>query len=146
MARFPPGARGHILGRMSEPAGGPRFLTVDEYRALELTSELRHEYVRGIIRAMTGASRRHNRIVGNVYRRLAAAADAGACRAYVNEVRVRVAHDVFYYPDVVVACAAPTVPCPELRLTLDEIYAGVERESDDLWPRPRRVREPEPQV
>ena len=91
---------------MSEPAGGPRFLTVDEYRALEATSQLRHEYVRGAVRAMTGVSRRHIRIMLNIARRLMDAADSG-CRVYVNDLRVRVDEDVFYYPDVVVSCEEP---------------------------------------
>jgi hypothetical protein len=36
------------------------------------------------------------------------------------------------------------IPCPETALALDAIYAGVEREGDEYWPRPRRVREAEP--
>src|SRR4051812_5984370 len=98
---------------MSDLAGGPRFLTIDEYRALEAISELRHEFVHGVVRAMTGASRRHNRIVGNIYRRLADAAEGGPCRVYVEAVRTRVADDVFYYPDVVVACGEPGDPLEE---------------------------------
>jgi Uma2 family endonuclease len=47
-----------------------RQLTVEEYLAFEHASADRHEYVAGAVYAMTGASRRHNRIVGNVVNRL----------------------------------------------------------------------------
>lgn len=92
---------------MSDPGARQRPLTIDEYRALEETSSERHEYLEGIVYAMTGATRRHNRIVGNIYRRLADAAGDGPCRIYVETVRVRAAERIFYYPDVVVACGEP---------------------------------------
>ncbi|MBA2617877.1 MAG: Uma2 family endonuclease, partial [Rubrobacter sp.] len=70
---------------------------------MEKTATVRHEYVAGEVYAMTGASRRHNRIAGNVYRRLADAAAGGPCRVYMETVKLRI-EDVFYYPDVMVAC------------------------------------------
>jgi Uma2 family endonuclease len=116
---------------MSHPAEGPRLLTVEEYRALELTSDVRHEYVNGIVRAMSGESRVHNRIVGNVYRRLVEAAGGGPCRVYVNAIRVRLRRNVFYYPDVVVACGEPgdsheeDAPC-----LVVEVLSPTTRETD----------------
>ena len=106
-ARLPSASARHILGFMSESAARPHLLTVEEYRALEASSDLRHEYVHGVVRAMSGASRRHNRIVLNIATRLVAAAAGGPCRIYAEGVRTRVADDVFYYPDVVVACGEP---------------------------------------
>ncbi len=44
---------------------------------------------------MTGATRRHNRIAGKVYRRLADAAEDGPCRAYIENVKLRAANDIF---------------------------------------------------
>jgi Uma2 family endonuclease len=77
---------------------------VEEYLALEETASRRHEYVVGEVYAMTGATKRHNRIAGNVYAALLSAARGGPCRVYVETVKLRVADDVFYYPDVMVAC------------------------------------------
>ncbi len=71
---------------------------------MEKTATVRHEYVAGEVYAMTGASRRHNRIAGNVYRRLADAAAGGPCRVYMETVKLR--KDIFYYPEVMVACGS----------------------------------------
>jgi Uma2 family endonuclease len=81
------------------------LLTVEEYLAMEATASVRHEYVGGMVYAMVGTTKRHNRIVGNVYARLLAAARAGSCRVYMEAVKLRV-EDVIYYPDVMVACGA----------------------------------------
>jgi len=79
-------------------------LSVEDYLEMEKTATVRHEYVAGEVYAMTGASRRHNRIAGNVYRRLADAAAGGPCRVYMETVKLR--KDIFYYPEVMVACGS----------------------------------------
>src|SRR5215218_1283872 len=79
-------------------------LTVDEYLKLEESATIRHEYVSGEIFAMVGATKRHNRIIGNISGRLWGAARGGACRVYSESVKLRVSDDVIYYPDVMVAC------------------------------------------
>ena len=79
------------------------LLTVQEYLEMEETAAVRHEYLGGMVYAMVGATKRHNRIAGNIYARLLAAARDGPCRVYVEAVKLRV-EDVIYYPDVMVAC------------------------------------------
>lgn len=79
-------------------------LTIEEYLKLEESATVRHEYVGGEIFAMVGATKRHNRIIGNISGRLWAAARGGACRVYSESVKLRVSDDVIYYPDVMVAC------------------------------------------
>ena len=79
-------------------------LTVDEYLRLEESATVRHEYVGGEIFAMVGATKRHNRIIGNIFGRLWGAARDGDCRVYSEGVKLRVANDVIYYPDVMVSC------------------------------------------
>lgn len=88
---------------MVERAAAQGSMSVEDYLEMEKTATVRHEYVAGEVYAMTGASRRHNRISGNIYRRLAGAAAGGPCRAYMETVKLRI-DDVFYYPDVMVAC------------------------------------------
>lgn len=78
-------------------------LSVEEYLELEKTATVKHEYVGGEIHAMVGASRRHNTISLNIARKLADAAEGGPCRVYISDMKLQV-EDVFYYPDVLVAC------------------------------------------
>ena len=80
---------------------------------MEETATVRHEYVGGMIYAMVGATKRHNRIAGNIYARLLAASRGGPCRVYVETVKLRVADDVIYYPDVMVACEPEDDPLIE---------------------------------
>ena len=79
-------------------------MTVEEYFRFEETSPIKHEYVAGEVYAMSGATVRHNRIVGNVFVRLSLAARAGPCDVFVNDMRLEVARDRYYYPDVAIIC------------------------------------------
>jgi len=84
-------------------------LSIEEYRRLEESATVRHEYVAGEIYAMVGATRRHHRICVNILRRLADAAAGTPCRVSMETVRLEVSGEVIpggvaYYPDVMVAC------------------------------------------
>jgi Uma2 family endonuclease len=82
------------------------FISVDDYLAGEEASEIKHEYVGGIVYAMAGASKEHNLIALNIYTALRQGLPA-PCRAFVSDIKVRLEalhDDVFYYPDVMVAC------------------------------------------
>lgn len=78
--------------------------SVEEYLRVEESADVRHEYVGGGMHALAGASKRHNRIALNVGRALDEAAASGTCRVYVSDVKLKAADDVYYYPDVMVAC------------------------------------------
>jgi Uma2 family endonuclease len=81
------------------------YMTVDEYLASEELASVRHEYVDGQVFAMTGATRRHNIIAGNIHSLLRAHIKGGPCRVYISDVKVRVeTANCFYYPDVMVSC------------------------------------------
>lgn len=79
-------------------------MSVEEYLEFEKDSPMKHEYVGGRVYAMTGVSRTHSRIAGNVFRKLADAAEGAPCRAHQSDMKVLVPDGPFYYPDVVVAC------------------------------------------
>jgi Uma2 family endonuclease len=89
---------------MAEPTASHDSLTVEEYMKLEASATVRHEYVAGEIFAMVGATKRHNRIIGNIFGSLWEASRGGPCRVYSESVKLRVADDVIYYPDMMVAC------------------------------------------
>jgi Uma2 family endonuclease len=78
-------------------------MTVEEYFDFEEGSPIRHEYVEGEVYAMSGVTRRHNDIAGNIYIRLRTAARGSQCRVQMSDVKLRMGR-VIYYPDVMVAC------------------------------------------
>ena len=81
-------------------------ISEQEYLRLEARSPVRHEYVSGEIFAMTGGTLRHNAIAGNLFAALHAHLRNTPCRAFMNDVRVRVAKaKAYYYPDLLVSCA-----------------------------------------
>jgi Uma2 family endonuclease len=82
-------------------------LSVAEYLEGEKDAAVRHEYVAGQAYAMAGASARHNRIAGNIFSRLNDLLDGAECEPFISGMKVRVAPDLVYYPDVVVTCDPP---------------------------------------
>ncbi len=82
-------------------------LSVTDYLAGERDSDVRHEYVSGQAYAMAGASARHNRIALNIAGRLNEHLAGDECEAFMADMKIRVAKDLFYYPDVVVTCDGP---------------------------------------
>lgn len=97
-------------------------MTVDEYFRFEERSEIRHEYVAGEVYAMTGGTARHDRIARNVARRLDLAAGDGPCEVFTYNMRLELASDVYYYPDVMVACG----PIADLDVVVRDPCAVVE--------------------
>jgi len=84
-----------------------RHLSVEDYLDFESGASTRHEYIAGEIFAMAGVSAAHNLIVGNVYRAFANRLHGGPCRTFISDFKVRLKinmDEIFYYPDVMVAC------------------------------------------
>jgi Uma2 family endonuclease len=109
-------------------------MTVEEYLAFEAQSPGRHEYVGGVVYAMSGASLRHGRIALNVAAHLRGATRARGCAVVLAEVKVRAARDRFYYPDVLVVCAKAA----ETELVVDEPSLIVEVSSPSTRATDRR--------
>ncbi len=85
----------------------PPFLTVEEYLEGEQRSEVRHEYIAGVVYAMAGGSIDHNLIGLNFATALRNHLAGKRCRVMMADVKVRLEigdDDVFYYPDVMVGC------------------------------------------
>jgi Uma2 family endonuclease len=99
----------------------PRF-TPDEYLVYERQSETKNEYLNGEILAMSGASRRHNRIVLNIAFSLDRQLKGRACEVYAHDMRLRApAAKLYTYPDVVVACGEPRFEDSELDTLLNPV-------------------------
>lgn len=82
-------------------------ISVEEFLAGELQSTDRHEYLGGSVYAMAGASTTHNKIAGNVFASLRGHLRGRPCEVFISDVKLRLRiseEDVFYYPDLMVAC------------------------------------------
>ncbi|MFA5922179.1 MAG: Uma2 family endonuclease [Methylococcaceae bacterium] len=82
--------------------------TAEEYLTLERSASYKSEFHEGQIYAMTGASRQHNLVSGNIYRELSLQLKKRPCEAYINDMRVKAAEaNSYHYPDIAVACGTP---------------------------------------
>lgn len=80
----------------------------EQYLALERSAGYKSEYVNGHIYAMSGASREHNLIAGNLFAEIRAQLRGRPCEVYVSDMRVQVRSTGMYtYPDVVALCDEP---------------------------------------
>ncbi len=93
---------------MSNPTQD-RLYTVEEYFALEASSQEKYEYIdgriiaKGEMLAMAGGSANHALIAANVTGELRNRLTGSPCRVYTSDLRIRIPRKtLFYYPDVTV--------------------------------------------
>ena len=99
------------MHEIREPAiaYGKKKLTIEEYLQFEKTSTEKHEYYKGEIFAMSGASNRHNWIFTNLFTALANKLKGSPCRPYGSDMRMHVPDNtLFTYPDISIYCGDPT--------------------------------------
>ena len=88
-------------------------LTPEEYIAFERKALpdgeiVRYEYINGELIAMSGASRAHNLITGNIFGELRTQLRSSGCETYASDMRVSTPTTTsYFYPDVVVVCEEP---------------------------------------
>jgi Uma2 family endonuclease len=84
-----------------------QLVSVEDYLAGELVSDIRHEYSGGYVYAMAGAKNAHNRIAGAFYGSMYAQLRGKPCEPFNSDTKVRIpfpTHTRFYYPDGMVVC------------------------------------------
>ena len=80
----------------------PPLVSIDDYLAGELASDVKHEYFGGVVYAMAGAKIIHNRVAGNFSISLGSRLRGRPCEPFNSDTKVRVqmsSHTRFYYPD-----------------------------------------------
>jgi Uma2 family endonuclease len=76
-----------------------------QYLAFERASEFKHEFIRGDVVAMTGASEAHNLISVNLIASLKTQLRGRPCKIYPGDMRLKVeATGLYTYPDISVVC------------------------------------------
>ena len=79
------------------------WISEADYLQGELSNHTKHEYLDGQIYAMAGASRNHERIAGNVYRKIGNHLEGKPCEPFTSDMKVKAGNN-FFYPDVMVVC------------------------------------------
>jgi len=86
-------------------ATNPLYISPADYLAAEEVSPFRHEYRDGEVFAMTGGTRNHNAIIGNLLVALKTQLRGSGCRCFTENIKTHIeARNAFYYPDLVVTC------------------------------------------
>ena len=86
----------------------PKEYIAFERKALPDAEIIRHEYINGELIAMSGASRAHNLITGNIFGELRTQLRSSRCETYMSDMRVSTPPTTsYFYPDVVVVCEEP---------------------------------------
>jgi Uma2 family endonuclease len=83
------------------------LLTPEEYLEIERAAEYKSEYYDGVMYAMAGARRRHDRIAWNVHRELGNAFRPRPCEGFTSDMRVRTVARHYTYPDASALCGEP---------------------------------------
>lgn len=84
------------------------YVTPEDYLAGERLADTKHEYLAGVVHAMSGATRAHTRISGNIVSELNRQLRGRPCEAFGLDLKVRIRFgeaEFFYYPDALVDCA-----------------------------------------
>lgn len=81
------------------------YISAQDYLEGERISPIKHEYIRGQIYAMAGATKAHGIIAGNLFSMLRNKLRGSGCTTYMADIKVRIeTADVYYYPDITVTC------------------------------------------
>lgn len=93
---------------VKEPALKYPFISPEDYLAMERSATEKHEYFKGEVFAMSGASLEHNRIFHNIYGQLFTHLKGKDCTPYGSDLRIHIpANSLYTYPDISIICGTP---------------------------------------
>jgi Uma2 family endonuclease len=84
-----------------------KLVSIEDYLAGEIVSDVKHEYAGGYVYAMAGGRTQHNRVAVAFVSAMHAKLRGRACEAFSSDMKVRIrmpTHTRFYYPDGMVVC------------------------------------------
>jgi Uma2 family endonuclease len=110
----------------------PYKIAAEDYLQGEILSDVKHELINGEVYAMAGASKNHERIAGNVYRKIGNLLENSTCEPFASDLKVKVGND-FIYPDVMVVCEDKTENeyYTESPALIVEVLSGSTRRMDE---------------
>jgi Uma2 family endonuclease len=81
------------------------LMSPEEYLAWEEAQQERHEYWDGEVVAMSGGTKKHNRVSGNCFKALDSILADRNCEVYISDIKTQISGNrKYFYPDVVVTC------------------------------------------
>ena len=84
------------------------YVSPEDYLRLERQSEVKHEYIKGKIRAMAGAGYLHNLICANLTIEIGSQLRGKSCSVVGSDQRLQIlSGSAFTYPDLTVVCGKP---------------------------------------
>ena len=112
------------------------LVSVEDYLAGELVSEVKHEYLGGYVFAMAGARNVHNRIAISWLLAIGRRLQGKPCEPFNSDTKVRIrfaSHTRFYYPDGMVVCEpnAPEDAFQDRPVILAEVVSEGTRRLDE---------------
>lgn len=118
---------------MGVPQKAVAYIEIDDYLVLENASRYKHEYLDGVIyaiqgepmRGMAGGSQAHARLIRNLTIALHTQLKGSPCEVLASEMRLRIADDAVFYPDVLVHCEPVPLPADTAELTQAHLVAEV---------------------
>lgn len=82
-----------------------KIYTIEEYLEMENAALEKHEYYKGEIFAMSGASARHNVLSSNLIISLGISLKGKSCQPYGSDMRIHIPENsLFTYPDISIIC------------------------------------------
>ena len=85
-----------------------KHVSIEDYLIAERAATEKHEYYKGEIFAMSGASLRHNRIQINLILGIGNLLKGKSCEIFGSDLRVHIPpNSLFTYPDAVIVCGEP---------------------------------------
>lgn len=93
---------------VKEPAPKYSFISPEDYLAMERSSDQKHEYFKGEVFAMSGASMDHNLIVKNINTLVLPFLKGKRCNMFGSDLRIHIPENSLYtYPDLSIIFGTP---------------------------------------
>lgn len=112
---------------MSFPLRQDHLLSEAEYLAGEELSDVKHEFLNGVVHAMAGGSTQHAQISGRIFGAFFQRLRGRRCEPFNSDMRLRIQRgdDLrHYYPDVMIVCdPRPTEPWQDTPSVIFEVLS-----------------------
>ncbi len=93
---------------VKEPAPKYDYVSPEDYLAMERASDTKHEYYKGEVFAISGASLRHIIITKNMNTLVLPFLQGKPCDMFGSDLRIHIPENTLYtYPDLTIVCGKP---------------------------------------